>query len=105
MKDANVRQQARIDIFEIWDYIVTESGNEDTADSFIRKIWQKIEILATQPNMGRKRDDLRKGLRSFGVGRYLIFYFLLADGVDVVRVIFGGRDLDALSWDENDSDN
>jgi plasmid stabilization system protein ParE len=34
------------------------------------------------------------------VGRYIVFYFPLDDGIDVVRVLYGGRDLDAIFHDE-----
>jgi toxin ParE1/3/4 len=46
--------------------------------------------------MGRKRDELISGLRSFPVGRYLIFYSTLPDGIEAVRVLHSARDLDAL---------
>jgi toxin ParE1/3/4 len=46
--------------------------------------------------MGRERPDLRAGLRSFTVGSYLIIYRPLADGIEVVRVLHGARDLAKL---------
>ena len=36
---------------------------------------------------------LGQGLRSFPVGNYLLFYRPAPDGIDVARVIYGGRDL------------
>jgi toxin ParE1/3/4 len=52
--------------------------------------------LADFPNMGTARDDLIKGLRSHAVGNYLIFYFPLEDGADIVRVLRGSRDIEKL---------
>jgi len=46
--------------------------------------------------MGRARDELEVGLRSFPVGRYAIFYLPIPDGVEIVRVLHGARDLDAI---------
>lgn len=40
------------------------------------------------------------GLRSMPFGRYLIFYLLLSDGIDLVRVLHSARDLEAVSTDE-----
>jgi toxin ParE1/3/4 len=44
---------------------------------------------------GRERRELRRDLRSFPVGSYLIFYVALADGIEVVRVMNGRQDIGA----------
>jgi len=46
--------------------------------------------------MGRLRDELADGLRSFPVGRYVIFYRPIPKGIEIVRVLHGARDLDAI---------
>jgi toxin ParE1/3/4 len=46
--------------------------------------------------MGVSRDELLPSLRSLTVGNYVIFYLPLLDGIEVVRVLPGMRDLDAL---------
>jgi toxin ParE1/3/4 len=46
--------------------------------------------------MGRARDELAPGVRSFPVGRYVAFSVPRNDGVDVVRVLHGARDIDAV---------
>ena len=88
------RPRARSDLAEIWDYIADDS--EARADAFIDTIDRKFQALAGRPNMGRQRDELAEGLRSFPVGRYVIFYRVLPDGIEVVRVLHGARDLDAV---------
>ena len=45
--------------------------------------------------MGRERSELLPGMRSFPIGRYLIFYRIVEDTLQVVRVLSGYRDLDA----------
>jgi len=35
-------------------------------------------------------------LRSLPVGNYLVFYLPLDDGIEVVRVLHGSREIDAL---------
>jgi toxin ParE1/3/4 len=52
--------------------------------------------LADFPQIGTRRDELKAGLRSQPVGNYLIFYFPLEDGIDIVRVLHGSRDVDAI---------
>ena len=53
-------------------------------------------VLATQPMMGRARDELAPRVRSVPFGRYVVFYVPLDDGIDVVRVLHGARDIDAM---------
>ena len=88
-----LRPRAKIDLAEIWDYIAEDSVTH--ADIFIETIEQKLKVLAERPGIGRTRDVLGDGLRSFPVGRYVIFYQPLQKGIDVIRVLHGARDLEA----------
>jgi toxin ParE1/3/4 len=45
--------------------------------------------------MRRACDELSPGLRSFPFGRYVIFYEPIKDGIDVVRLLYSARDVDA----------
>lgn len=86
--------RAKADIAEIWDYIADD--NASRADALIDTIDQKFQTLAKQPNMGRQREELAAGLRSFPVHRYMIFYLVIPDGIQIVRVLHSARDLDAV---------
>lgn len=86
------RPLAAADILETWDYIAEDSLDE--ADLWVDRLDEKLGLLATQPLMGRARNELAAGLRSFPFGRYVVFYVPLADGIDVVRVLHGSRDVD-----------
>jgi len=46
--------------------------------------------------MGGARDDIAAGVRHFPVGRYLILYRDVGDGVEVVRYVHGMRRLQDL---------
>jgi toxin ParE1/3/4 len=43
------------------------------------------------PGIGVSRDDVRPGLRTFPVGRYLILYRAIGDDAEIVRVVHGAR--------------
>ncbi len=88
------REAAKSDLKEIWKYIASDST--ERANGFLRTLNDKMEALAKNPLMGRERDEVMPGLRSFPVGRYVIFYQPLQDGIDVVRVLHGARDLESL---------
>ena len=52
--------------------------------------------LAQFPLRGVSREEVLPSLRSHAVGNYVIFYLPLEDGIDIVRVLPGMRDMDAL---------
>ncbi|MCP9915557.1 type II toxin-antitoxin system RelE/ParE family toxin [Cyanobium sp. ATX 6F1] len=87
-----LQPRARADLAEIWEFIAEDSDAH--ADAFIDVIDQKFQVLAQQPGIGRRRDELADGLRSFPVGSYVIFYLNVPDGVQIVRVLHGARDLE-----------
>ena len=87
------RPHAETDILEIWGYIAEDSVV--AADRWVDKLDEKFALWATQPMMGRARDELSPGIRSLAIGRYVVFFQPLPDGIDVVRVLHGSRDIDA----------
>lgn len=87
-------EQAETDLEEIWWYIAQDSPYN--ADRFLESIEQKSILLSEFNGMGENRDELIKGLKSFPVGSYLIFFFPLEDGIDIVRVLHGSRDIDTI---------
>lgn len=96
-----LRPRAQDDITEIWGYIADDS--ELQADAFVDRLDAKFQLLARQPRLGRAREELAPGLRSFPLGRYVIFYESVLDGIAVVRVLHSARDLDAqFSGDPQD---
>jgi len=93
-----VRPQAEDDLAEIWAYIA--EGRPDYADAFIGRIDREFRLLARNPGIGRARPELSDRLRSLPVGRYVIYYVPHKNGIEVVRVLHGARDLESLFEDE-----
>lgn len=89
--------QADSDLDGIWYYVASQSGNTQTADRLIDSITDRFFLIANYPNIGRRRDDdLRPGLRSFPVGEYIIIYRLQNEDVQILRVLHGSRNIQAL---------
>jgi toxin ParE1/3/4 len=86
--------QAEEDLIEIWIYIAQD--NPEAADRVLDDIEQRFHVLADNPLMGRLRPDIAPELRYFTAGKYLILYRTMQDGVQIVRVIHGARDLSHL---------
>ncbi len=87
-----VSSRARADLDDIWRHIVSEGGGESAADSIVDLIADRFLLLSHWPRLGRSRNDLRRGLRSFPVGDYVIFYRVTRTGVVIQRVLHGRRD-------------
>jgi toxin ParE1/3/4 len=88
--------EAEAELDEIWWYIAQESGSTDTARKVIASITRRFDLLARYPRLGRRRDDLRPGLRSYPAGNYLIIYRIAEHNVLIVHVFHGRRDVEAL---------
>jgi toxin ParE1/3/4 len=88
-----IRPEAIADLESIEDHIALD--DVDQALAFIERLYEAMTLLAGQPLMGRARPELGVDIRSFPVGRYVIFYQPILNGIDVVRVLSGARDIDA----------
>jgi toxin ParE1/3/4 len=87
---------ARDDLDEIWFSIAIE--NMPAADKLIDRLNALLQRLLEFPEMGVTRDEIRPGVRSFPYGNYLVFYRQMPYGIAVVRVVYGGRDLETLEY-------
>jgi toxin ParE1/3/4 len=60
----------------------------------------RFYLLAAFPHIGRKRDDLRPGLRGFPVGDYVVIYRVENADVLILHVLHGRRDIARIFDDE-----
>jgi len=84
---------ARRNLTEIWSYIAVD--NFEAANQLIDTVFERFESLAQMPLSGRARSEVRPGLRSTPVGNYVIFYRPLDEGIEIVRVLHGARDIES----------
>ena len=82
---------AQDDLGDIWDYVAESSV--ERADRLLDLIHEKCRRLAEYPEMGRARHELLVNLHSFTVRNYVIFYQPITDGIEVLRVLHGARDI------------
>jgi toxin ParE1/3/4 len=88
--------QARGDLDDIWSYVARETGSVGIADDLVDSVVERILLLASYPRLGRARDDLRSGLRSYPAGRYVIIYQIKSEDVLILRILHGRRDIDDI---------
>lgn len=85
------------DIIAIASYVADVSGNVSMGQRFADQLFDKCEQLASLPGtMGRARPELRDEMRSAAYKSYVIFFRYDGDVFEVVNVLEGHRDIDAL---------
>lgn len=87
-------REALDDLFEIWAYIA--ENNPVAADGVLDRIDVACQRLAQFPLSGRDRGELAAGLRSLTEGNFLILYRVTETSIQLVRVLHGARDIDAM---------
>ena len=83
--------RASLDLVELGGRIAQD--NPRAAEKTLMAIDSKCKMLARRPRLGRRREELAHGLRSFSVGSYVVFYRAMRGGVEVIRVLHGARDI------------
>jgi toxin ParE1/3/4 len=89
-----ISEKAREDLIDIWQYIALDSM--ENADSFVDLVYEKCAALAAFPEMGRRRDELIPGIRSLAIRRYVVFYRIKEDYIEIARIISAYRDLGSV---------
>ena len=89
---------AENDLLEAGLFIAEDSV--EAADRLLDQIQSDSRTLLLQPKMGRVRDELADGLRSWPTSTpYVLFYFVEDDGITVARVLHHARDVPAIwNW-------
>ena len=87
---------AEADLIAVWLQVAADGGL-NRADDYISKLQAICELLASQPDMGVNRPDIAKGVRSFPVDRYVIYYEHFGPKLSVLRVWHTAQDPESLS--------
>jgi toxin ParE1/3/4 len=75
-------------------YAYIGDRNLKAGDRLLDQVEATIEMLGAFPELGRPREELRPGLRSFKLRRFphILFYKLDDEGVTLLRLLHGARD-------------
>jgi toxin ParE1/3/4 len=94
MSQLLVTESAQADLDQIWLFIARDDPG--AATQFLNHLINRCRSYANQPLLGERRPEIGSDVRSFSVGRYVVFYLPLAEGIQVARVIHGARDVREL---------
>ncbi len=85
--------EAEQDLLDIWLHSF-ETWGAQQADRYLQNLDQGMQQLTRTPNLGKPRDAARRGYRSLQIGRHVIYYRVLLDAIDVVRILHDRMDPD-----------
>ena len=83
--------QAEDDLIDIWESTYRTWG-EAQAERYLDDIEAAMVNLARNPNIGKAREAIRPGYRSWQVKRHVIFYRTIDETLFIVRVLHDRMD-------------
>lgn len=93
----NFRPKVWADLDGIYRFVYGLSRDPLTAGRFVDRIVAACDRLGDAPFVGRRRDDLQAGLRTFPFERRAVIAYFIEDGeVEIANVFYGGRDYEGL---------
>jgi toxin ParE1/3/4 len=87
-------EDANADLEEICGYL--ELHNPQVAGQLFDRIRHKCKLASDFPGIGRSYAELIPGLRGFVVNDYVVFYVVVGESVQVLRIVNGYRDLEKI---------
>lgn len=78
--------EANEDLTDIWAYGVRNHG-EQQADAYLLGLLERFEKLAHQPYLYQAVDDVKQGYRRSVYGINSIYYRVIDDGVEIIRIL------------------
>jgi toxin ParE1/3/4 len=83
------------DLWENAEYIARDKP--DAAYHWVEAVEDTCARLALYPEMGERREIRNLGrCRSFTCGKYVVFFRGVSDGVEIIRIVRGDRDIEQL---------
>jgi len=92
------------ELWDIWSFIAQD--NPDAATRVIEAAGETFKALAATPSLGvarKHRNPRLRDVRFFpisGFENYLVFYRPILEGIEVLHVYHGARDLERLFEDD-----
>ena len=97
MKEYSLSPDADEDLREIWNHLAVK--NRKAANSLLLEFYNAFDLIAANPDMGRRYDERYPGLQVFVSDKYHIFYRVTNDDAQIKRIIHGARDLTKIVFE------
>ena len=91
MKNLQFSQQASHDIDEIYLYGLINFG-EEQVDLYVSKMKNFLEMMRSNPEIGRLDTRVNPAIRRFDFESHVIFYDISDNDIIIVRILHGSMD-------------
>jgi len=81
-----ISKKAVVDLNEIWLYTL-EKWSAVQADRYYNLIFDEIDQICKDPSIGKSMEHVRKGYLSSKVKSHLIFFRVVNDTIEVIRIL------------------
>jgi len=88
-----ISKKAVSDLEEIWLYTV-EKWSVEQADRYYNLIFDEINYICKNPNAGKSKEHIRKGYLASKVKSHLIFYRVVNDTIEIIRILHERMDIE-----------
>ncbi|RXG15968.1 toxin ParE1/3/4 [Leeuwenhoekiella aestuarii] len=92
MNHFTLSKKTQEDIDAIYEFGVHKFG-ENQALNYLLEMRSHLELLLSNPEIGKQRNEIKDGLYSLPYASHIIFYRILKNHLRIVRVLHGNRDL------------
>ena len=92
LKGYVLSENADSDIDSIFDYTEIEHGFNQ-AVKYLNNLETVFQKLVINPEIGKKRNEIKKGLYSLPEQQHVIFYRILKTHIRIVRILHGSKDI------------
>ena len=87
MAKFHLTNKAVEDLDSIWLYTL-ETWSEDQADFYYRVLVKACQDIADRPTyLDKEYNEIMPGLFGHHIYKHLIFYLLVDDGVEIIRIL------------------
>ena len=93
-----ISKKAISDLEEIWLYTI-EKWSIEQADRYYNLIFDEINYICKNINAGKSMEHVRKGYRASKVKSHLIFYRVINNTIEVIRILHERMDIENIPND------
>ena len=90
-----ISKKAVSDLEEIWLYTI-EKWSIEQADRYYNLIFDEINYICKNISAGKSMEHVRKGYRASKVKSHLIFYRVINNTVEVIRILHERMDIENI---------
>ena len=88
-----ISKKAVSDLEEIWLYTV-EKWSKEQADRYYNLIFNEINYICRNVSAGKSMEHVRKGYLASKVKSHLIFYKIVNDTIEIIRILHERMDVE-----------